>query len=115
MGEHDAVSDLRLVSDADDFIYEIRRDRFGETMKVWLCDAYLFADTDFYNRPAILNAGDYIIVAKPEAGFTIDYDLIRREKIGVGKIGKFMGAINLPEPWRFLDAVEREELKMRWL
>lgn len=110
MNDHDAVSAVDLLPNDDDFIYELRRSRFRDTITVWLSDAYLFTDADFYNRPGALSEGDYIIVGKPEGGIAVDYELIRQYKIGVGKIGKFMGAINLPEPWRFLTPEEREKL-----
>lgn len=110
MDEHDAVSAVDLLPDDDDILYELRRARFGDTITVWLSDAYLFTDADFHNRPGNIGAGDYIIVGKPEGGISVDYDLIRQYNIGVGKIGKFMGALNFPETWRFLTAEEREKL-----
>ena len=115
MGEHDAVSDLSVVGHDAEFLYRIRRDRFGDEFTVWLSDAYHFTEADLYNKPNEIGANDYIIIGKPEGGFNLDYDLIKQEQIGVGKIGKFMGAINLPEPWRFLDEYEREKLGIRRL
>lgn len=115
MNEHDAVSTVDMVPDDDDFIYELRRSRFGDTITVWLSDAYLFTDADFHNRPPAIAEGDYIIVGKPEGGLAADYELIRQYKIGLGKIGKFMGALNFPEPWRFLTGEEREKLGVRSL
>lgn len=115
MGEHDAVSNLSLLNHEDEFLYRIRRDRFGDEITVWLSDAYLFTEANLHNAPQEIADNDYIIIAKPEGGYNLDYDLIRREKIGVGNIGKFMGAINLPEPWRFLDGYEREKLGIRRL
>lgn len=115
MEEHDAVSAVALLPDNDDYLYELRRARFGDTVTVWLSDAYHFTDADFHNRPAHVGEGDYIIVAKPEGGLAVDYELIRQYKIGVGKIGKLMGALNFPEPWRFLTGEEREKLGTRCL
>lgn len=110
MHEHDAVSAVDLLPDEDNFLYELRRPRFQDTITVWLSDAYLFTDAEFHNRPANIGAGDYIIVGKPEGGIAVDYDLIRQYNIGVGKIGKFMGALNIREAWRFLTTEEKEKL-----
>lgn len=115
MNEHDAVSGIEIIQNDDDYIYELRRKRFGDTITVWLSDAYLFTDADFHNRPAGVTAGDYIIVGKPEGGIAVDYELIRQYRVGVGKIGKFMGALNFQEPWRFLTGEEREKLVVRSL
>ena len=88
---------------------------YADTITVWLSDAYLFTDADFHNRPGLLREGDYIIVGKPEGGIAVDYELIRQYKIGVGKIGKYMGALNFSEPWRFLTSEERDKLGVRSL
>jgi hypothetical protein len=115
MHEHDAVSSVEMLNDDDDFLYDIRRARFGDSITVWLSDAYLFTDAEFHNRPASLSEGDYIIVGKPEGGIAVDYELLRQYKIGVGKIGKFMGALNFADLWRFLTAEERDKLGTRSL
>ena len=115
MEEHDAISAMSKVTDDDDHLYKLHRARFGDTMRVWLCDAYLFTDAEFFNRPSAIIEGDYIIVGKPEGGIAVDHDLIRQYKIGVGKIGKFMGAVNFRKTWRFLTSEEREKLGIRSL
>lgn len=115
MKEHDCVEDFFKIPDEDDLVYQINRSRRRRSLNVWLCDAYHFTEADFYNRPRLICQNDYILVAKPEASFQIDYDIIRRERIGIGQIGKFMGALNFDDPWRFLDAQEREDLKLRRL
>lgn len=115
MNAHDCVNDYAILNDDDDLIYQINRAKRAGSLNVWLCDVYHFTETDFYNRPQLIGRGDYILIAKPEGSFSIDYDIIRRERIGVGQIRKFMGALNFDDPWRFLDAQEREKLKIRRL
>lgn len=112
MRDHGSVDAISRVDWDDEIIFEIKRGKYDDAIKVWLTDAYLFTETDFDNRPECITGGDYILVAKPEGGFDLDYEVIRQSRIGVGQIGKFMGALNLRDAWRFLTADEKEKLKI---
>jgi hypothetical protein len=100
MQEQDCVRSLQRLP-ADEIIYEIVRGNYEDKIKVWLSDAYLFTEFDYDNRPRLLNKGDYILIAKPEGGHCVSSELIQRVKIGVGKIGEFMGALNKQELWNY--------------
>ena len=64
-------------------------------------DAYHFTEFDYENKAGFLSAGDYILVAKPEGSFVVSRDLINSAKIGVGKIGEMMGALNSKKMWTY--------------
>lgn len=113
MSSHSNVTDLVDESDDDHYLFRISRARQRDSILVWLSDAYLFTETDFYSRPTDLNPGDFIVVAKPEGGVHLDRAEVERERIGVGQIGKFMGALNSRQMWTYLSADEREEIEQQ--
>jgi hypothetical protein len=85
------------------------RSKQRDTILVWLTDAYFFTEMDYHNRPLVLRTGDFILVAKPEGGFGVSDDLVEQARIGVGQIGKLMGALNTRQMWTYLTPDEREE------
>lgn len=101
------ISWQRLACD-EGIVYEIQRERYSDRVKIWLSDAYLFTDMDFLNRPSIITAGDYILIAKPEGGEVVSHELISSSRIGVGKIGELMGALNKREMWTYVPPTEEE-------
>jgi hypothetical protein len=101
MQEHDCVKSLHRLDVDDEFIYEIVRARYDDKIRVWLSDAYLFTEFDYDNRPRLLSKGDYILIAKPEGGYSVSAELVKRVKISVGKIGEFMGALNKEKMWTY--------------
>ncbi len=110
MREHSNVASIQDQSTDNFFLYRVNRKRYGDLI-VWLSDAYRFGDMDFHNRPVELGAGDFILVAKPEGGFSVSAELIRNARIGVGQIAKLMGALTSRNPWEYLTPEEREALK----
>lgn len=111
MSGHNNVASFREESDDENYLFRIARARQRDEILVWLTDAYLFTDADYYARPAKLSAGDYIVVAKPEGGFHVPQEAIDDQFIGVGQIGKFMGALNSRKMWTYLTRDEREKLE----
>lgn len=110
MVSHNNVISVLDISTDEYFLFSVERARNLDKITVWLSDAYLFTDADFYAKPDIIHAGDFIIVAKPEGGVFIDQSVIEQHRIGVGQIGKFMGALNKPQMWTYLTPEEREKL-----
>ena len=110
MASHNNVTSVTDISTEEHFLFSIERAKNRDKITVWLSDAYLFTDADLYAKPDTVMAGDFIIVAKPEGGFFIDHSVIEQHRIGVGMIGKFMGALNKPQMWTYLTPEEREKL-----
>lgn len=109
MAKHSNVAGIDDITTEEYFLFRVRRDRPRDSLVVWLSDAYRFGDMDYHNRPQDLAPGDFILVARPEAGFRVANDLIEQNQIGVGQIGKFMGALNSRRSWQYLTAEEREQ------
>jgi hypothetical protein len=108
MQEHSAVLSFRLLPNDNEIIYEIRRRNFGDTIRVWLSDQYNFGESDFNNRPREIRAGDYILIARPEAHGG-DYS---EDKIRIGKLADFMGALTKRQMWKY-EPPSEEERKRR--
>jgi hypothetical protein len=91
METHSMVASYRRMKNKPEYVYELERNKYGDYVRVWLTDAYVFSEMDFLNRPSELREGDYILIARPESMGWIDTSDL---KIGIGKIGEFMGALN---------------------
>jgi hypothetical protein len=113
ISEHSAVDSWVRLACEQEYIYRVSRVRYGDQALVWLADQYLFTDMDFYNRPQQLGPGDYILIAKPEANGAVSAELIRQYRIGVGKLGMFMGALNKRNMWTYEPPDEEERARRR--
>ena len=51
MEKHSHVASFKRLSVEGEYIYEIKRLKFHNCVKVWLSDAYKFTEMDYYNRP----------------------------------------------------------------
>lgn len=109
---HSAVEKWERNDLNDWIVYKVSRFRYNDNVNIVLSDAYKFTDFDYHNRPPFLSAGDYILVAKPEGGLVVSKHLIDTAKIGVGKLGEMMGALNSKEMWRYSPSSD-EELRRR--
>jgi hypothetical protein len=50
---------------------------------------------DYFSKPSILKRGDFILIARPEAGLNEEIiPIAKNDGIGIGQIGKLMGALN---------------------
>jgi hypothetical protein len=102
MSSHGKVVDVQLVRDRDDYIYRITRAGPGDVM-VHLSDAYRYGIADFAELPDELRSGGFVLVARPEGAF--DENLVetaRAMHIGIGKLAKFMGALNRRDFWNYV-------------
>ena len=100
MDGHDKVLDYTELPDNADILYKIVRVEKLPSLTVHLSDAYRYTLHDYYSKPASLKAGDFILIARPEASFDQDItDIAGRERIGIGKIGMLLGALNRKDVW----------------
>ena len=114
MRDHDCVMSIEDVSTDEHYLFRIIRRNFTD-ITVWLSDAYTFEDMDYINRPKELQAGDYIVIAKPEGYGGASSELIDSAKIGVGKLGELMGALNKRDMWKYVaPSWEEKQAKKRW-
>ena len=98
MREHSIVESFRVLPNDDEIIYEIRPNRYGDTVRVWLSDHCHHTEMDFYNRPREIRSGDYILIARPEAADEGGYSL---DNIRIGKLKDFMGALTKRHMWKY--------------
>lgn len=110
MAEHSIVKSCRLLPNDSEIIYEIKRNRYDDTIRVWLSDQYKFGDADFQNRPREIRPGDYILIARPEASSHGGYS---DEKIRVGKLADFMGALTKRQMWKYEPPSAEDKKKRR--
>ncbi len=95
MNGHDKVEAYSRIDVADEILYEIDRSAGLPTLTVHLSDAYIYTLNEYYSKPDILKKGDFILVTKPEASYnSVADNVARSEGIGLGPIGKLMGALN---------------------
>lgn len=116
MHSHSNVDSFDDLSDDDFFVYRITRIKQRDSILVWLSDAYHFTDVDYISRPGDLGAGDYIVIAKPEGAGGAAQHLIDEARIGVGRLGEFMGALNSARPWLYEPPSVKEQAarKKKW-
>jgi hypothetical protein len=109
MEGHSAVEQCTEQNDGDEIIFEIRRKNDLPPLLVYLSDAYDYGFGEYLARPRSLKKGDFILVADPNANWDASLaESAREDKIGIGKIGKLMGALNLNKVWTYETPEERK-------
>lgn len=113
MDKHTKVNSWKRVDDLqddDDFLYLIKRTSGLSDVLLHASDEYSYSLTDYYQRPKILKAGAFILLARPEAKY--DYSIVEiamQEKISIGKFGAVMGALFIEEHWGYTPKERRKE------
>ena len=96
---HNAVKEIKDISTDKYFAYRIKRNFGLSDIIVVLSDAYYFGESVMADRMEIFKNGGFYLIARPEArGYETN---IIKEKIGIGQIGKLLGAINQEEFWTY--------------
>ena len=107
MRGHNKVSTFGVLSLKEEIIYRIKRvDGLSEVI-VHLSDDYAYTLHSYYSKPSQLSNGGFILVAKPEANFDPDIiPLARSDRIGLGGIGKLLGALNHERYWLYEEPID---------
>ena len=94
----------------DDYIYLIiRTDGFSDVI-VHASDEYRYTLTHYYQKPAQITAGGFILIAKPEGGYSYDIvEIAQNDKISIGKWGALMGALYHDNHWNYIPKERRED------
>lgn len=99
LNSHSAVERFELIDNDDFYIYKIYRKKGMSEVLVVLSDDYYFGNSSLQNKPAILKNGGFFLIARPEAsGFEGNEPL---GKLGIGKIGKLLGALHRKDFWNY--------------
>jgi hypothetical protein len=102
MDDHSKVEDYEQIKDDNDILYRIVRGGQLPDLTVQLSDSYRYTLHDYYSRPSVLCEGDFILIARPESKFDNEIiEVAKQDRIGIGKIGKFLGALNYKEIWSY--------------
>ncbi|MBK9051005.1 MAG: hypothetical protein IPL78_08840 [Chloroflexi bacterium] len=95
MKEHSRVVNSSVIRHDSDILYRIERISPLPEVIVHLSDSYLYTLHDYHSKPSMLKAGDFILIARPEAKFTEEaIRIAARDKIGIGKIGGLLSALH---------------------
>lgn len=102
MKNHSKVKTYKIISDDSEIIYQVERAPGLPSLLVHLSDEYFYSIYNYYARPSQLSKGGFILIARPEANFDSDIiALAENECIGIGKIGKLLGALNFERYWHY--------------
>ena len=110
MAEHSRVYTCKPVPDQHEYLFKVRRILSGSKSDVivHLTDAYRYGLAEFFARPKQLQAGSYVVVGMPHADAAPEViEEAKKHRIGIGHIGKFMGALNYMNIWEYTTADER--------
>ncbi len=115
MAEHNAVERFtRLPSQEDEYVYEIQRKNVLPPVRVHISDAYSYGFADFASRPKAIGPGDFIVVSQfgpALAGSIVEH--ARAARIGIGTVGKLMGALNIRDVWKYVSPAEKAAAAQR--
>lgn len=107
---HDKVHTYQDKSTATDSLFELNRNNSFPPVLVHLSDIYNYSEYDYYGRPKELKANSFVLIARPEAHFNEkSVEAARECHMGLGQIGKLLGALNLLNVWEYLTKEEREK------
>lgn len=95
---HQVVEDIKPIKIDDYFAYEIIRKRMKNVIVV-LSDDYFLGESSIQNKPEILKEGGFFLKARPEGGGI--EESIPQERLGIGRIGKLLGALNIEDFWNY--------------
>ena len=112
MKEHNLVSNWVPITDQHEYLFRVRRKLSGSESDVivHLTDAYRYGLAEFFARPKQLRAGSYVVIGMPHAD--ADPEVVEeamKRRIGIGHIGKFMGALNYKNIWEYMTPEERQQ------
>jgi hypothetical protein len=104
---HMAVKEIEKIELNDFYAYRIKRNFNLSDLIVVLSDDYYFGSSSLQNKPEILKNGGFFLIARPEANGIEESDI--GQKLGIGKIGKLLGALNKEEYWEYEPPTKEDE------
>jgi hypothetical protein len=107
MESHNKVETCNRLNDEMEYLFEVTRKDGLPTLTVHLSDAYRYGSWEYLSHPRLIGKGDFILVAGFASVDGAVVEMARKDGIGVGKIGKLMGALNLERVWEYRSPEER--------
>jgi hypothetical protein len=65
----DKITSIKDLSNKDYYIFQINRKNSYSSFRIFLSDAYLFTENDYYEIFNLLKKGDFILIARPESNY----------------------------------------------
>lgn len=94
----------------DDFIYLIKRNDGLSDITLHASDEYSYSMTDYFQKPAQISEGAFILIARPEARYDdAIVEIAQSDQISIGKFSALMGALYIEEHWNYVPKERREE------
>lgn len=107
---HQDVASIIDISTREYYIFRIIRRAGMSDVVVLLTDCYHFSEFDYYSKPAELNNGGFILIARPEATFSEETQQHKSEgKVIIGKIGILLGALRKDDYWTYEKLVQKQQ------
>lgn len=114
VGAHDKVRSIRESGHAG--IYEVETVS-GRVLRVFICECYSFGRAEYQEVVQKLGPVDTIVIDSNWCGYTSDAKrYCRDQRVGLFKIGEFMGALNLEEAWTYLTPDQKKQFREKgWI
>jgi hypothetical protein len=101
MSDHSKVLSCTMLDVDDEYLFLIKRSGGLSDVIVHYSDTYEYSRATFQTRPPKVGRNSFVLVVPhaPESDLTV-YEA-RKLGIGIGKIGKLMGALNSEKVWEY--------------
>lgn len=99
MGAHEKVATLKEINEG---LYELTTIN-GRLLRIFICECYAFGMAEYFESVENLGHLDVIIIDSNWCGYATEVKRYCRDnKIGLFKVGEFMGALNREDYWNYL-------------
>lgn len=100
----------------DGGVYDLARKQ-GDTLRVFICECYAFGIAEYMETVERLGHINVVVINSAWCGYTPDAKFhCRNAKVGLFKIGEFMGALHRKDYWLYLTESQNEYYKKQgWL
>lgn len=95
--ECNKIETFNFIPNDNYYIIQVNRYNPYETFNIYISDEYRYTLTDYYNKPKEIKRGDFIYLARPEANFSDEIELLEislNEGIYIGKFSRLLNFIN---------------------
>lgn len=109
---HDKVSSLVPHGNGTYMLTRVQ----GDTLRIFICECYAFGIAEYMETVDQLGEVNSIIISSAWCGYSYQAkEHCRKARVGLFKIGEFMGALKLRDYWNYIAPEEKERLKKKGL
>lgn len=95
--ECNKINSYILIPNTNHYVIEVKRNLPYESFKIYMSDEYRYTIMDYYNKPTEINKGDFIYLARPEANFANEIEIMETalsDGIYIGKFSRLLSFMN---------------------